>query len=232
VSTATFHPLGFDHKAVLALVAVAALALVLGVRGIRGIRDDRAIRYAAALALALTGGSAWVRNHLEGLILFPFHLCDLTLIAVIWGLLRPKHHFVCELAFFWGLAASAQAVLTPDLSDGFPSFRWISFFLLHGGVVLSSLYLMVRGYLVLRLASVGRAWLATNAYAVAAGFLNWQLGTNYGFLVRKPVNPSILDYLGPWPYYILACEGIALSLFLLCYVFARLVEYWAQGSGR
>jgi hypothetical integral membrane protein (TIGR02206 family) len=209
---------------------VAALALVLRVRGIRGSRDDRAIRYGAALALALTGGSAWVRNRLEGLIVFPFHLCDVTLIVVIWGLLRPKHHFVCELAFFWGLAASTQAVLTPDLSDSFPSFRWISFFLLHGGVVLSSLYLMLRGDLVLRPASVGRAWLATNAYALAAGFLNWQLGTNYGFLARKPVNPSILDYLGPWPYYILSCEGIALALFFLCYGFARLVEYWAQSS--
>jgi hypothetical integral membrane protein (TIGR02206 family) len=104
----------------------------------------------------------------------------------------------------------------------------MSFFLLHLGVVLSAVYLVVRGHLVLRSASVGRAWCATNAYAVVAGILNWQLGANFGFLARKPVNPSILDYLGPWPYYILACEGIALALFGLCYGFARLVQRGTQ----
>ena len=61
--------------------------------------------------------------------------------------------------------------------------------------------------------------------AAIAGLLNWQLGTNFGFLARKPVHPSILDYLGPWPYYILVCEGLAPALFGLCYGVARLVEH-------
>lgn len=228
MSTTTFEPFGADHVAVLILVVAAALALVFGARGIRRIRDDRAIRYGAASTLGLFGASAWVHNHLVGLIVFPFHLCDVALVAMIWALLRPEHRLVSELAFFWALAGSVQAVLTPDLAHGFPSVRWISFFVLHGGLVLSAVYLMVRGGLVLRPASIGRAWLATNVYAVVAGLLNWQFGTNFGFLAQKPTNPSLLDYLGPWPYYILVCEGIALALFAVCYGVARGVESWAQ----
>jgi hypothetical integral membrane protein (TIGR02206 family) len=224
MGTATFQPFGLDHKAALALTVAAALALVFGGGAIRRIHDDRAIRYGAASVLAIVGGIAWVRNIATGLIVFPFHLCDLALVAMVWALCQPNHRLVSELAFYWALAGSTQALLTPDLIEAFPSFRWISFFLLHGGVVLGAVYFPVRGHLVLRPASVGRAWCATNAYAVVAGILNWQLGANFGFLARKPVNPSILDFLGPWPYYILACAGIALALFGLCYGFARLVE--------
>lgn len=230
MSTATFQPFGVDHRAVLALTVAAALALAFGGGAIRRIHDDRVIRYGAASVLAVVGGAAWIRNIADGLIVFPFHLCDLALVAMVWALLRPSYRLVSELAFYWALAGSTQALLTPDLAQGFPSFRWISFFLLHGGVVLAALYLPVRGHLILRPASVGRAWYATNAYAAVAGLLNWTLGANFGFLARKPVNPSILDYLGPWPYYIVACEGIALALFGLCYGFARLIERTHRGA--
>jgi hypothetical integral membrane protein (TIGR02206 family) len=137
---------------------------------------------------------------------------------------HPARTPPAELAFYWALAGSAQAILTPDLTQTFPSFRWISFFLLHLGLIVGAVYLPVRGHLVLRPASIGRAWLATNIYAAVAGFFNWQLGANFGFLVRKPANPSLLDYLGPWPYYLFACEGIALGLFALCYALARCAE--------
>jgi len=232
VSVASFQAFGFDHKTVLAFAVVAALALVIGVRAIRRIRDDRLIRYPAAAVLALTGGVAWVRNYLEGLIVFPFHLCDVALVAMVWALIRPESRLVSELGFYWALAGSTQAILTPDLAQAFPSFRWISFFLLHLGLILAAVYLSVRGHLVLHPASISRAWIATNIYAAIAGLLNWKLGTNFGFLARKPVNPSILDYLGSWPYYILACEGIGLALFSLCYGFARFVEHRAQSNAR
>lgn len=232
MSTATFQPSGWDHKAVLALTVAAVLALVFGGGAIRRLRDDRAIRYSAASLLAVIGGTAWVRNVAEGLIVFPFHLCDVALVTMVWALIRPKDRLVSELTFFWSLAGSTQALLTPDLAHAFPSFRWISFFLLHLGLILSAIYLTVREHLILRPASVGRAWIATNAYAAVAGLLNWQVGANFGFLARKPPNPSLLDYLGPWPYYILACEGIALALFALCYGFARLVEHRAQSDAR
>ena len=41
----------------------------------------------------------------------------------------------------------------------------------------------------------------TAAWAVSVFVFNLAAGTNYGFLNRKP-EASILDYLGPWPAYV------------------------------
>jgi hypothetical integral membrane protein (TIGR02206 family) len=49
---------------------------------------------------------------------------------------------------------------------------------------------------------------------VAFGLNNW-LGTNYGFLNGKPDNPSILDLLGPWPFYVVAEIAIIMAVWAL-----------------
>jgi uncharacterized membrane protein YwaF len=45
--------------------------------------------------------------------------------------------------------------------------------------------------------------------------INAWLGTNFGFTAHKPVNPSLLDHMGPWPYYLLGMQGMAVVLFSL-----------------
>ncbi|MNC26259.1 Integral membrane protein [compost metagenome] len=37
------------------------------------------------------------------------------------------------------------------------------------------------------------------------------------FLQHKPDTPSLLDLLGPYPYYLLVEEGIALFMFVVMY---------------
>ena len=41
------------------------------------------------------------------------------------------------------------------------------------------------------------------------------LETNFAFASRPPDNPSLIDHLGPWPFYLFAMQGIALVLYLL-----------------
>ena len=57
--------------------------------------------------------------------------------------------------------------------------------------------------------------LAANVYGIVVGTLDWIFGWNYGYLCAKPVMPSLLDYLGPWPWYLLSIEAIAFVSFLL-----------------
>ena len=45
--------------------------------------------------------------------------------------------------------------------------------------------------------------------------VNAWLVTNFGFTARKPVNPSLLDHLGPWPIYLLWMQVLAAVLFSL-----------------
>jgi hypothetical integral membrane protein (TIGR02206 family) len=48
--------------------------------------------------------------------------------------------------------------------------------------------------------------------------LNFALGSNYLFIMRPPDTPSLIDMLGPWPWYILSIEAIAIILCLLLYL--------------
>ena len=54
-----------------------------------------------------------------------------------------------------------------------------------------------------------------NCYALAVGGLDAIAGWNYGYLCRKPSEPSLLDFLGPWPWYLLSLEVVAFLMFLV-----------------
>ena len=197
---------------------------MLGVRRLRRPGDDRIFCCAVAAVLVFNEVISWfLLATREGLMVLPLHPCDLAIFLVAWALLA-RNRFVGEVAFFWGLGGSTQALLTPDLAQGFPSYNWTRFFLSHSGVALSAVYLLARGRLELTSGSVWRVWLASNVYLFFIGIFNWIFGTNFAYLAAKPERPSLLDHLGPWPYYILWGSLIGLAVFFLCYAFARLVD--------
>ena len=67
------------------------------------------------LSLALHDGR--VLHWAEAL---PMHLCDWATIVVISALLRGGQ-LTYELAYFWGLSGTVQAILTPDVAENFPT---------------------------------------------------------------------------------------------------------------
>jgi uncharacterized membrane protein YwaF len=69
---------------------------------------------------------------------------------------------------------------------------------------------------------VVRAMIGVNIFAALVGPFDYLCKTNYFYLLSKPANPSLLDFLGPWPVYIAGTEVVALILFLLLYLPVRL----------
>ena len=118
-----------------------------------------------------------------------------------------------ELTYFWGLAGTLQAVLTPDLHVGFPSLEFVQFVVGHLGIVLAALYLVVGLRIVPRPGAAVRVFTITVAYAALIGAFNWLTGSNYMYLAAPPENPSLLSLLGPWPWYLLSATGVAIVLF-------------------
>jgi uncharacterized membrane protein YwaF len=45
--------------------------------------------------------------------------------------------------------------------------------------------------------------------------VNARFGTNYMYLRAKPEAPTLLDLLGPWPWYVLGGEIVAVCLLWL-----------------
>ena len=150
--------------------------------------------------------------------MLPFHLCSVLVwvsIVMLWTNSRRIYEFV----YFLGIAGAVQALLTPEAAQyGFPHYRWCQTFLSHSLLVTAPIYMTVVESFRPYWQSYFRTILALNLYVLFVGLVNWLVGSNYLYIARKPDIPTLLDLLGPWPWYILAMEAIALALCLLLYL--------------
>jgi hypothetical integral membrane protein (TIGR02206 family) len=150
--------------------------------------------------------------------MLPLHLCSVFVYLSAYMLLTGSHR-VYEFAYFLGIGGAIQPIFTPDLGMyAFPHFRYFQVFLSHGGIVTAAVYMtLVEGYRP-TWKSLGKTILGMNIYMLAVGGLNALIGSNYLFIAHKPETASLIDVLGPWPWYLFALEGIGLVLFTLLYV--------------
>jgi len=209
-----FDLFGLVHISILAAIALAVAALS------RLAHSRRARWIMAALLAANELYWYWFNIH-KGWYSFPgnlpLNLCDLTVWLTVAALLT-LNRWSYELAYFLGVGGSSMAVLTPDLWEPFPSYPTVYFFLAHGAVIACVLALTLPNILRPTPGCVWRSFTLVNIYAAAIALFNLALGTNYFYLCRKPANPSLLDYFGPWPMYILVGEAFTLAFFYLLWL--------------
>ena len=125
-----------------------------------------------------------------------------------------------------GLAGTAQALLTPDLAYDFPSYYYFQFWVQHCGIVLAALLLVAGWRLHPRARAVPRLVVITVAFTLIVRVADITTGGNYMYLRHKPPGGSLLDYLGPWPVYLVS--GVPLVIFFLVVLD---LPFWA-GRGR
>lgn len=214
-----FRLFGPVHLLILGSIVALAASLAIVARHVAVYR--RRLRIGVAVALLANAIVWYVYLAIRGWLTFPdglpLELCDATLcVTVIASFTLNPTAF--DLAYFGALAGTSMAVLTPDLWEPFPSFSTVQFFVAHGLVVVAVLYLVWSGQARPRPHSIWRAMLALNIFAVFTGTFDAVFGTDYMYLRAKPDNPSLLDYLGPWPWYIVTTEFVAVGLFTLLYL--------------
>ena len=147
----------------------------------------------------------------------PLYLCSLL------GLIIPvftyyKRNWMYEILLFWIIAGTTQAIATPDILVGFPSFEFFRYWIVHLGLVVVILYATIVLNYKPTLKSVFKSILALQVYLIFMVLVNYVLDANYFYLNSKPESASILDYLGEWPLYIIAAQLILVPYFLLIYL--------------
>lgn len=129
-----------------------------------------------------------------------------------------KNKTLFGILYFWVLAGTSQALLTPDLAYGFPHYESIFYWQIHGGLVLVILYAVFVYGMRPNLKDFKNAFIASLIYLVVIHGINILLGSNYAYTMHKPPGASMLDVMGPWPWYLLSGIGVSLILFTLLYI--------------
>lgn len=137
----------------------------------------------------------------------PLYICDVAAVVAAVALIWPRRILV-ELAWFWAIAAALLGVIFPDHSIAFPSYDWVQYYIEHSGVFVAGVLLVVglrrhpqRGA-VLRVVGV------TFVSVALVGAVDTLTGGNYDYL--RPIHVtsgSLLNLLGPWPWYIVAAAA-------------------------
>jgi hypothetical integral membrane protein (TIGR02206 family) len=216
-----FQPYGLPHLTVIFLTIVLPFALAAIVWRTKSPRVEKMIVgiLTGVLVLNYVIYLIFIRSRGVGTWqqMLPMHLCDWGMVVVIVAMCTGNQRWF-EVAYFWGIGGTLQAVLTPDLHYGFPDWRFISFFTSHCGIIASVVFLMLtRRYRPYPM-SIVRVFLWSEFYFVVALVVDKLTDFNYGFLLHKPEAFSILSFLSDsHPLYLLQMHGLALSFFLGLY---------------
>ncbi len=148
----------------------------------------------------------------------PLHVCSIMVWASIIMLLTWNYR-IYEFAYFIGMGGALQAVLTPEAGIyGLPHFRAFQTLIVHSTLVIVPIFMTtIVGYRP-TWKSFLRVAVYTNVYMVIVYIINLLLGSNYLYLMHKPETASLLDVMGPWPWYILALEAMGFALFFIFYL--------------
>ncbi len=212
-----FALFGPSHIVALIVPFVAPFLVAWIVKPLKHPQADKWLRWAMGAAMTVNWVSWMLLLHGKGWLgvdnEFPLNLCDWATVATVVTLFWPNQR-TYELAYFWALAGTLQGMLTPDVQYDYPDTQFLLFFLFHGGIIASVLYLTFGLRLRPVPASLPRAILWTFVYVGVAGAFDWASGANYGMLRMKPPYPTILDAMPPWPWYIgvLIAMGLASTL--------------------
>lgn len=208
-------PMAPEHLVALLVITVAVATLVVAAR----VAPGRWLKI-LALVLIVDEVSWWlylIAGGVPGSRLaqsLPLQLCDVA-IFIAAGALWTRNRLLIELTYFWGLAGTVQALLTPDLPQHFPSYPYWQYYIAHGGVVAAALLLVVGMRLHPRRWAAARVAGLTLAFAACVGVVDVLTASNYMYLRGKPSSATLLDLFGPWPVYILWATLLGVVLFVI-----------------
>lgn len=209
-----FVTFGNVHMATLGLFAVGAVVVVAIGRSDRRASDVPLFCKVFAVLIPVVTIPLQVAQLLPSEWNFdtslPLQLCDFAWIVATIALWTGRR-WAAALTYFWGLTLTTQGLVTPDLGSDFPEPRFLMYWAMHLLIVWAALYLTFGLGLGPRWRDYRTSVLVTFVWAVTMFTFNVVTGANYGFLNRKPNDPSVLDLLGPWPWYVLVEVALLLS---------------------
>ena len=174
------------------------------------------IGYLSWVILEILAGSFSLKLHL------PFHLCR-TANILIFVVLFFRSFLAYEIVFFWGLTV-IHAVITPDITQGFPHYHFIRYWLTHQLMIIGIIYATFVYDIRPHKKSIYKSFVALSLFFLITIPVNLLLDANYFWICGKPPVGTVLDYFGPWPWYIIVATLLALIHFYFFYYLINFIS--------
>ena len=213
-----FHPFTYQHGIPLLVIALfGCVCIFLGKRLKSEEKKWRLLFYISLLPFLayvmyiffkLNEGTFSAQEDL------PLHVCR-TLAFVCPLVIYYRHRFFLGVFYFWILVGTLNANLSPDILYNFPHWNYITYFLLHGVLVILPIYYVAVLKVRIGWRDLLNAFWTANVFLIFSLLVNWLIGSNYMYTMRKPAVASLLDMMGEWPYYLLTTQLLAVVLFVI-----------------
>ncbi|WP_427170813.1 TIGR02206 family membrane protein [Fusobacterium nucleatum] len=199
-----------------------------------GFFTERKTAFAKIVAIAVLGikiAELLFRHYYYGeeiTQLLPLHLCPMVIILSIFMMFFHSE-VLFQPVYFWSIGA-LFAIIMPELRDGISNFASQSFYITHFFILFSTAYAFI--HFRFRPTKVGfiSSFLLLVTLAFIMYFINLRLGTNYLYVNSPPVTKSLVDFMGPWPYYVFSIVGIDIALSYFMYLPFRKRKRTKYGS--
>jgi hypothetical integral membrane protein (TIGR02206 family) len=233
-SAPEFHAYSLSHLTVIFLTVALPFILALIVHRTKSRLLERSICFAISALLLINyvaylivarqfGVAAWQK-------MLPMQLCDWAMVVIIVALWTGSRRWL-EMAYFWGIGGTLQALITPNLQFGFPDLRFISFFVAHSGIIIGIIFLMLIYGFRPRPIGILRTIAWTEFYFIIAFTVDLLTGENYGFLLHKPEAASLLNVLSDSRLlYLIEFHLLAWIFFCALYVPFAIVDLVRKGD--
>ena len=214
-----FGPFTLTHGCtLLCIAAVVVLAVAYG----RKQHDphapaefERTLAYANIAVWVIAHGWWQWPGRFDPVTTLPLQMCHITSL-IASAVLLTRHRTLRAILYFWAFGLCTQAMITPSLIEPPSSPVFWSFWFLHGFVMMAAIYDLSVNRFRPAWRDYRTACIASAVYIAVVLPIDLMLGANYGFVGKsKPLNPSIVDMLGPWPERLLIIVPLAALAMLL-----------------
>ena len=150
------------------------------------------------------------------------HLCSISAVLGVYLIFFNPNEKVFGVFFFWSLQGAIQALLQPTVTVGTEYYKYWQFFTHHVILVVLPITFMYFNNWIPRFKDLVRSYVWLVIVSLPVMVFNTFTGTGYMFISlghdARPTTGSILDYLGPFPYYIITLSALAFVLFYITYL--------------
>lgn len=225
LAAAEFEAYGTSHLVVLGIFAVGVVAVILLGRRLRDTAGEVTLRRIFAVAIVAVALPLQILQFIPSewdlQTSLPLALCDYAWLFAVHAL-WTRNALSATVTYLWGVTLTTQGIFTPDLGSEFPELRFLMFWGMHLLIVWTAVLLVI-GLRILPTWGYYRVTVViTLIWAVVTYVFNVVADTNYGYLNELPDSASLLDFLGPWPLY------VVLEILIVLVVWALLTWPWTR----